>query len=382
MCKKIVIASDSYKGSASSLEIGQSIEKGIHELRPDYKTKVFSIADGGEGTVASILNVLEGVKRQVTVTGPLGTNVQATYGIIQNGQIAVMEMAEASGITLVPKGSLDVMKATTYGTGEMIRDALDQGVSKIYIGVGGSATNDGGLGMAEALGVRFCDDQGRAIAALSENLSLIAKVDLTGLDKRLKHVETIILSDVTNPLCGENGASAVYGPQKGANVQQIALLDRGLCHLAELLAQETGLDRRDEAGAGAAGGLGYGLMMFLKAKVKRGVETVLELIEIEKDIATADLVITGEGRMDSQSLNGKAPIGIAQIAQKYGIPTVAIVGSASTDLETVYHSGIAGVVDIVNAPMSLETAMAETQKLVQNAARNLISLYATFITKL
>lgn len=382
MRKKVVIASDSYKGSGSSLEIGQYIAEGIHEFSPEYETKVFSIADGGEGTVSAILSVSpDGVKRQVTVKGPLGDSVCATYGIIQGGQVAVMEMAEASGITLVPKESLDVMRATTYGTGEMIRDALDQGVSTIYIGVGGSATNDGGIGMAEALGVRFFDRDGKSVPARAENLDRIARVDMTGLDERLKQIKTIVLSDVTNPLCGPNGASEIYGPQKGASKEQIRSLDLGLERLANVLDEHMGISKRHEAGSGAAGGLGYGLMVFLNAEMKRGVETILDLIGIEKDIATADLVITGEGRMDSQSLNGKAPLGIAQIAEKYGVPTVAIVGSASTDLEGVYQAGISGVISIENAPMSLEQSMTETPLLVRSAAKTIISMYTSFINQ-
>lgn len=376
---KIVVASDSYKGSGSSLEIGQYIADGIHDLYPDYETTVFSIADGGEGTVASILRAsADGVEKKVMVTGPLGEPVCATYGLLQNGQVAIMEMAEASGITLVPKESLDVMKASSYGTGEMIRDALDQGVSTIYIGVGGSATNDGGIGMAEALGVRFFDKDNQVLAARAENLSHIARVDTSGLDQRLQEVTIIMLSDVANPLCGENGASAIYGPQKGATDEEITFLDKGLYQLSEVLEKQLGLLKRDEAGAGAAGGLGYGLMVFLKADVRRGVDTILELIGIEEEIASADLVITGEGRMDGQSLNGKAPLGIAQIAKKYAIPTVAIVGSTSSDLDAVYQAGIAGVIDIIHSPMSLETAMAETPELVRSAAKNVISLYTVF----
>lgn len=379
MRRTIVIATDSYKGSGSSLEIGHYIAEGIHELKPDFETKVFSIADGGEGTVTAILSVSDdGIKKHVMVTGPLGEPVSATYGIIQDGQVAIMEMAEASGITLVPKESLDVMKASTYGTGEMIRDALDQGVSTIYIGVGGSATNDGGIGMAEALGVRFFDDKESEISAIAENLSKIARVDITGLDKRLERVKIIMLSDVTNPLCGQNGASVIYGPQKGATAEQVDLLDHGLKQLSDILNKQLDISKHSALGAGAAGGLGYGLMAFLNAEMNRGVETILELIGIEKEIATADLVITGEGRMDSQSLNGKAPLGIAQIAAKYGVPTVAIVGSASTNLEPVYQAGIAGVIDIVNSPMSLESAMKKTPELVRNAAKNVISMYTIF----
>lgn len=377
MGKRIVIASDSFKGSASSKEVGTYISEGIRSLYPDYETKIFAIADGGEGTVDAILDVNHGEKVTVCVQGPLGTPVNASYAIIDDGKTAVLEMSSASGITLIAPESLNVMQASTYGTGQLIKDALEHGVERIYIGIGGSATNDGGLGMASALGVRFFDSHQQELAATAENLGKIADLDASAIRDSCRSVELHILSDVTNPLCGDNGATAVYGPQKGATVDLITALDEGLTNFAEVIKRRLQKDIKDIPGAGAAGGLGAGLMAFLDGKLERGIDKILEMIHIEEDIKQADLVITGEGRMDGQSINGKAPIGIAAIAQKYHVPTVAIVGSRSLDLDDVYHQGIAGVFDVVNRPMSLEEAMADTRTLVASASRNLISLFGT-----
>ncbi|WP_165329541.1 glycerate kinase [Streptococcus tangpeifui] len=377
MGKRIVIASDSFKGSASSKEVGTYISEGIRSLYPDYETKIFAIADGGEGTVDAILDVNHGEKVTVCVQGPLGTPVNASYAIIDDGKTAVLEMASASGITLIAPESLNVMQASTYGTGQLIKDALKHGVERIYIGIGGSATNDGGLGMASALGVRFFDSHQQELAATAENLGKIADLDASAIRDSCRSVELHILSDVTNPLCGDNGATAVYGPQKGATADLITALDEGLANFAEVIKRRLQKDIKDIPGAGAAGGLGAGLMAFLDGKLERGIDKILEMIHIEEDIKQADLVITGEGRMDGQSINGKAPIGIAAIAQKYHVPTVAIVGSRSLDLDDVYRQGIAGVFDVVNRPMSLEEAMADTRTLVASASRNLISLFGT-----
>lgn len=377
MGKKIVIASDSFKGSASSKEVGTYISEGIHSLYPDYETKIFSIADGGEGTVDAILEVNQGKRVTIPVQGPLGDSVNAAYAIIDGGKTAILEMAAASGITLVEPTALDVMKASTYGTGQMIKSALEHGVERIYIGIGGSATNDGGMGMAAALGVKFFDVQGKELAANAENLGSIASLDATAIASYADSAELIILSDVINPLCGSNGATAIYGPQKGVSDELLEVLDEGLANFARVIKETLHKDIKDIPGAGAAGGLGAGLMAFLNGKCQRGIDKILQMIHIEEDIKTADLVITGEGRMDGQSINGKAPIGIAVIAQKYHVPTVAIVGSRSLDLDEVYRQGIAGVFDVVNRPMNLEEAMTDTRNLVASTSRNLISLFGT-----
>ena len=381
MSRQIIIASDSFKGSATSKKVGSYIAKGIHSLYPEYQTHIFSIADGGEGTVEAVMAALPGETVALPVRGPLNETVQAAYGLIEQGQTAIIEMAQASGLTLVPEDKQNIMKATTFGTGQLILDAINRGVRKIYIGIGGSATNDGGMGMAQALGVKFLDAKGQALSGNAQNLKAIAQIDLTKMKVNPKTIEIIILSDVNNPLCGENGAAKVFGPQKGAKANQIKILDEGLQHYAEKLKEVYNRDFASIPGAGAAGGLGAGLMAFLNAALKSGIDEILQLIEIEPAIQTADLVITGEGRIDGQSLSGKAPIGIAKIAKRYRVPTIAIVGSQTLDIEAVYQEGIAGVFDIINQPLTLEQAIQQTPELVEATAKNAISIYGALVEK-
>lgn len=381
MSRQIIIASDSFKGSATSKEVGSYIAKGIHSLYPEYQTHIFSIADGGEGTVEAVMAALPGETVALPVRGPLNETVQAAYGLIEQGQTAIIEMAQASGLTLVPEDKQNIMKATTFGTGQLILDAINRGVRKIYIGIGGSATNDGGMGMAQALGVKFLDAKGQALSGNAQNLKAIAQIDLTKMKVNPKTIEIIILSDVNNPLCGENGAAKVFGPQKGAKANQIKILDEGLQHYAEKLKEVYNRDFASIPGAGAAGGLGAGLMAFFNATSKSGIDEILQLIKIEPAIQTADLVITGEGRIDGQSLSGKAPIGIAKIAKRYRVPTIAIVGSQSLDIEAVYQAGIAGVFDVINQPMTLEQAIQQTPELVEATAKNAISIYGALVEK-
>ena len=381
MSRQIIIASDSFKGSATSKEVGSYIAKGIHSLYPEYQTHIFSIADGGEGTVEAVMAALPGETVALPVRGPLNETVQAAYGLIEQGQTAIIEMAQASGLTLVPEDKQNIMKATTFGTGQLILDAINRGVRKIYIGIGGSATNDGGMGMAQALGVKFLDAKGQALSGNAQNLKAIAQIDLTKMKVNPKTIEIIILSDVNNPLCGENGAAKVFGPQKGAKANQIKILDEGLQHYAEKLKEVYNRDFASIPGAGAAGGLGAGLMAFFNATSKSGIDEILQLIKIEPAIQTADLVITGEGRIDGQSLSGKAPIGIAKIAKRYRVPTIAIVGSQSLDIEAVYQAGIAGVFDIINQPLTLEQAIQQTPELIEATAKNAISIYGALVEK-
>lgn len=379
MSRNIIVASDSFKGSLSSLEVGRSVCEGIHSLYPEDRVLIVPVADGGEGTVDAILTSREGKRISRVVKGPLGQEVEASYGLIDNGKTAVIEMAEASGITLIDKEALDVMQASTYGTGELIKDAIEKGVGKLYIGLGGSATNDGGIGLAAALGIRFLDETGRFLEPIPANLSKILSIDTRQKMKIPANLDIILLVDVDNPLCGERGASFVYGPQKGGKSEELVALDQALNRYADLVSELTGRHEKETPGAGAAGGLGFALMTFFKAKAQRGITTILDLIGIEEKIASADLVITGEGHMDSQSVNGKTPIGVAQLAKKYQVPTVAIVGGASTHLEVLYDAGISGVFDIINQPMSLEEAVTDASALISNTSKNIISFYHSVI---
>lgn len=372
---KIVIASDSYKGSASSLDVGTFISESIKEEYSEYSTEVFAVADGGEGTVKSLLAVLDGEIITLNVKGPLGESVQAEYGLINEGRTAIIEMAEASGLTLIDESERDVMHSSTFGTGELILDALNREVDNIYIGIGGSATNDGGIGVASALGVKFLDENDEELEPIAVNLSKIHAIDTSNRTIAIDETEIIILSDVTNPLCGENGAAAVYGPQKGASEEEINELDAGLEHYAKIINDNLKIDVLNLEGGGAAGGLGVGLIVFAKAELRLGIETILELIQIEESISNADLVITGEGSIDGQSVYGKTPTGIAKLAKKYGLPVVAIVGGSDLDLTNIYESGIDGVFDIVYKPMSIEESISNTEELIKAMTKNVIHFY-------
>ncbi|WP_028273357.1 glycerate kinase [Atopococcus tabaci] len=363
---KVVLAVDSFKGSASSMEIETSIEKGIRKVDKRTMIHKYPIADGGEGTVEALLTALEGEYKEVEVTGPYQEKTVAKYGIV-NERLAVIEMAEASGLHLVKKGKKRPLQATTYGTGELIRAALEEGVEEIYIGLGGSATNDGGVGMAQALGVRFLDESGEDIGLGADMLQHLHTIDMAELDERVRHTSIRVLSDVSNPLLGENGASAVFGPQKGAGEEEVELLEACLRRLAEKTQAQLQNDWAEMAGAGAAGGLAFGLMAFCGAEMRRGIEEVLDLINIDEVMKTADLVITGEGKMDRQSIQGKAPFGVAKRAKRYGLPVIAVVGSADTELTPVYNNGIDLVIDLINQPMTLEKAMEQTQSLAVHA---------------
>lgn len=374
---KIVIASDSFKGSASTIEVANFIEKGIRTLDQAVDIIKIPIADGGEGTVDSLVIGCKGEYRYVDVIGPAGNKINAKYGLL-NSDIAIIEMAQASGLHLVDEETKNPFETTTFGTGELIKSALDQGAKQIYVGLGGSATNDGGVGMVQALGGSFKDRNGQEVGFGANGVKSIETIDLTQLDKRLGDVQIIALSDVTNPLCGEKGASYVYGPQKGASADDVKVLDDILCEYGDKIKDQLGIDIVDEAGAGAAGGLGAGLMAFCHAKLDRGINKILEIIDLEGKLKDADLVITGEGRMDDQSLNGKAPIGVATVAKKYNIPVVAIVGSADYDLHEVYKHGIDLVVDTVIKPMPLSEAIDNVEKLITNAGE---TAYRAFCLK-
>lgn len=376
--KKIVLAIDSFKGSASSWAIGEYVRDGISKIIPDANFSIVPIADGGEGTVEAIVTARKGEFHKVSVRGPLGAITEATYGMI-DGHVAVLEMAAASGITLVPKSELNPMKASTYGTGQMVLDAVSKGAKEIYMGIGGSATNDGGMGLACALGIKFLDGDGNELPPEAESLGKVVHIVTDHLDSRIKDVKFTILCDVDNPLCGPHGASHIFGKQKGADEAMRNVLDDYLRHYAEVIKNDLGIDIVDIPGAGAAGGLGAGMMAFAHAEKMRGIEAVMMLIRMEDQLLGADLVVTGEGRMDNQTAYGKAPVGVSSLATKQNIPVIAVVGGVALDTEDVYDEGISLVIPIVNEPMSLELAIDNVQALAVNAGKSIGRIVKTWM---
>lgn len=372
---KIVLAPDSFKGSLSSIEAAEALERGIRKVLPDAEVVRVPMADGGEGTVEALVAATGGTLRSRQVTGPMGEPVEACYGILGDGRTAVIEMAAASGLTLVPEGRRDLSAATTYGTGELIRAALADGCRRIVLGLGGSATNDGGVGMAQALGFRFKDGSGHEVGFDGGALEHIAAIDTSGADPLLNGVEFVAACDVRNPLHGPNGAAFVYGPQKGGSPEELARLDRGLRHLAAIVREQLGADAAAVPGAGAAGGLGFGVLVFLGAELRRGVGVVMDAVCFPSLLADADLVITGEGRTDAQTLNGKVPAGIAWAARACGVPAVCISGSVGPGAEALHDQGITALFSIVDGPMPLEDAFRRAPELLERAAENVIRLF-------
>ncbi len=367
---RILIAVDSFKGSLSSLEVGEAIAQGIQNVFPNAITEIVPMADGGEGTVEAIVESSHGRLCHKYVTSPIGERVYAVLGLLPN-DIVVIEMASASGLPLVPPEQRNPLLTSTQGTGELILEALDLGAKEILIGIGGSATNDGGAGMAQALGVKLLDRNGQELPGGGGALRDLAYIDIKGLDPRLKDTKITVMCDVDNPLCGPRGASAVYGPQKGATPEMVEILDQNLAHFAHKIQETLGRDFKDIPGAGAAGGLGMGLMAFTGANLMTGIEAILEVVNFETKVQKADMVITGEGRIDGQSVHGKVPMGVAKGAQKYGKPTIAIVGSIGQGYEALYEYGLNSIQTIVNGPMGLEDSMTNAFELTKDATERL-----------
>lgn len=361
---KIVVAVDSFKGSATSKEVSEYIEKGIRHVCQDACIKKVAIADGGEGTVEAIVESASGKYMFEKVQGPLGAEVNARYGIL-NEKIAVLEMAEASGINLVRREELNPFAASTYGVGQVLKSVLDKGIREIYIGVGGSATNDGGAGMLASLGAKFYDAEENEIGYTPKELKKLKRIDLSDFDKRVSEAKITVLSDVRNTLCGENGASYIFGPQKGASLEDVKELDSILKNYGDIIDEVSGNNYSSQPGSGAAGGLGYALLSVCRAEFKEGIVKIMDLINLEETLKDADLVITGEGRIDNQSVCGKAPVGIAKLAKKYNIPVIAVVGSSARNLEEIYKNGIDLVLDIINEPMSLDKAIEDVGELLE-----------------
>ena len=372
---KVVIAPDSFKECLAAEAVAAAMAEGVRAAAPQAEVLCVPMADGGEGTVRALVAATGGALHRARVTGPLGEPVEAEFGVLGDGATAVIEMAAASGLPLVPPARRDPTQTTTFGTGELIRAALGLGVAHVILGIGGSATVDGGAGMAQALGVRLLDATGAAIGRGGGPLERLARIDTAARDSRLDGLLCEVACDVDNPLVGPNGAARVYGPQKGATPAMAERLDANLAHLADVVERDLGLRVRDLPGAGAAGGLGAGLVAFLGAKLRPGVEVVVDAVGLEAALDGADLVLVGEGRLDGQTARGKLPVGVARIASRMGIPVAAVVGSLGEGRDAVHAEGITACFSIADGPMGLEAAVGRAPELLRQAAEQVVRLF-------
>ena len=370
---KFLFASDSFKGTLSSRRTAELLTRAAQEIFPGCECRFLEVADGGEGTTEAVLSAAGGRRMEAMVCGPLWERRKACYAAL-DGRRAVMEMAAASGLPLVPAELRDPRNTTSYGTGELIRDALDKGFRDLSIAIGGSATNDGGIGCMRALGVRFLDGDGNELSGCGGDLIKIRSIDRSGLDPRLRDTHVTVMCDVTNPLCGENGATRTFGKQKGGTPEILDELEAGMENYRELLRREFGIDMDEEPGAGAAGGLGAALLSFLRAELRSGIETVLDLIEFDKNLEGVSLVVTGEGRADWQSAFGKVMQGVGRRCLRQGVPAVAIVGSMGDGAEQIFDYGIESMITTVNGVMPLEEALERAEELYLGAARRLFRM--------
>lgn len=370
---KILFASDSFKGSLTSFEIADLLKKAVSEVFPDAETLSLGVGDGGEGTVDVLVKALDGEIRNCVVYGPLGDKVCSEYALLKGGK-AVIEMAKASGLTLIQDKKRDALKTSSYGTGMLIRDALDFGIRDITVAIGGSATNDGGMGAMQALGVKFFDDCGNELEGRGENLEKVKHIDISNIYPCVSEAKFSVICDVTNPLLGNEGATYVFGPQKGADEEALKKLERGMINYASVCKKCIGVDYAQYAGAGAAGGLGFALVAFLGAKLLRGIDAVLNILDFDEKLKGVDLVITGEGRMDSQSVSGKVVSGVAKRCRKYKVPVVAVVGGLEDGYESIYECGIDGVVTTIRGVTDLKNAMSKAKELYFDAAIRLLRM--------
>ena len=373
---KIVIAPDSFKDSLSAEKVADAIAAGLADALPHAQLVTCPMADGGEGTVEAIVAAGNGQLRRNHVQGPLGEPVEAHWGWLPDSHTAIIEMAEASGLQRVPVAQRDARISSTFGTGELIKAALDAGAQRIILAIGGSATNDAGAGALQALGLGLFDAEQQLLAPGGLALSRLARIELSGLDPRLADVRFEIAADVNNPLCGEHGASAIFGPQKGATPEHVHLLDQALGHFADHCAAVLPKDVRDEPGSGAAGGLGFAAKAFFGAQFRAGVEVVAELVGLAEAVKGADLVITGEGRFDAQTLRGKTPFGVARMAQAQGVPVVVLAVTLGEGYQTLYEHGINAAFAVTSGPMTLEHACANAAQLLTDRARDIARLMA------
>lgn len=354
---KVVIAIDSLKGSLSSMEAGMAIKDGILAAKPDAEVIVKPLADGGEGTTDALIEGMNGERIDLTVTGPMHTPVDAYYGYLKDTNTAVMEMASAAGITLVPDSEKNPLLATSYGVGEMINDAIQRGCRNFIIGIGGSVTNDGGIGMLKALGVRFLDENGEDAGEGGQALAKIARIDVSGMNPLLKECHIQVACDVNNPLCGENGSTYVYGPQKGVTEDMKKTLDEAMAHFARVTSETLENDYMNTPGAGAAGGLGYAFLAYTGAALTPGIELILDAVGLEEELSGANVVVTGEGRLDFQTAMGKAPVGVARLAKKYNAKVIAFAGSVTKEATACNKEGIDAFFPILRGVCTLAEAM-------------------------
>lgn len=371
---KYVVAPDSFKESMTAKEVCDAMEKGIKEADSAAEVIKVPMADGGEGTVDSLVDATQGQRVIVEVTGPLGNKISAYYGILGNGTTAVIEMAKASGLEIVEKKKRNPMITTTFGTGELIRDALDHNVKEIIIGLGGSSTNDGGSGMAQALGAKLLDQNNNQISFGGGNLDKLDKIDISDLDSRLQDVKIILASDVTNPLIGKDGASRVFGPQKGATPEMVEKLENNLQHYAKIVKRDLNKEVALVSGAGAAGGLGAGLIAFTTCEMRRGVDLAIEVTKLEEKIRDADYVFTGEGGTDFQTKFGKTPYGVAKLGKKYHKPVISLAGYLGEGIDSLYSEGFTAIFGIIPGACDLSTALKNGPSNVARTTENIVRL--------
>ncbi|WP_122848064.1 glycerate kinase [Pseudomonas viridiflava] len=372
---KIVIAPDSFKDSLSAQAVADAIASGLAEVWPDAELVKCPMADGGEGTIEAVLDACEGQWMSTQVSGPLGDSVAAQWGWLAQSRTAIIEMAMASGLQLLTRAQRDACLTSTEGTGQLISAALDAGAQRVILAIGGSATNDGGSGMLSALGARFLDRNDQPLPRGGRALTDLARIDLSDLDPRLANVRVEIAADVDNPLCGPTGASHIFGPQKGASPDQVLALDAALAHFADHSARTLGRDLRDSPGSGAAGGMGFAAKAYLNASFRAGVEVVADLTGLEQALVGADLVITGEGRFDAQTLRGKTPLGVARVAQRQRIPVIVLAGTLGEGYEQLYRHGISAAFALTSGPMDLEHACREAPRLLLERARDVARVW-------
>jgi len=372
---KIIISPQGFKGGISGLEAAKAIERGVLAAAPDTETVLLPVADGGDGTLHALVDATGGEIFISTVTGPINQQVEAQWGVMGDGRTAVIEMARASGLAMVPQRRRNPKTTTTLGTGQILKEAIERGFNRIIVGLGGSATNDAGAGMATALGAKFMDSEGNALPPGGAALARLDRIDTSGLIDGLSGVEIVGATDVTNPLCGPTGASEIFGPQKGASKEVVAELDSALANFARVVKRDLGVDVLDVPGAGAAGGLGAGLIAFVGGTLQSGIDMVCQVLEFDRHLEGADLVFTGEGRADKSTVFDKAPVGVARHAMAHGVPSILLAGSLGEGHEELYEHGVASILCISDGAMTFQQALGRTGKMLQGTAERAVRIF-------